>query len=537
MKEDNFLLSEVSFQKRIHYKETMDASKKAASSGPTIPEKLIFASPSIERAIVWNKEKNESSFPPSPVKAWNPTVLLNSFSLSSDQAGNIALTKETKKESSFPWSAGKAGNIAVPEKKESSFPLPTVETGKSTVAKKKDPSGLPWPFEPIVSKKADYSFPLSAIEARKPTVLMKKQSNGLHWPFGSTVPKKVEESCFPLSAVEAGKSTFVKKKASNGLPLQGAIANALEKAASSGPFGRSVPRKRAVTSIWDTSSPIAVQGDSLRTWSCSTPGVDRVQVLMRTEGRPLYADVELWQGPDNTPQKMAVYIEDGSVRQFQTVIETPGNQNSIAIRNTDQMEFPMHACVEADMEYAIRTGSAGLGDITKRLSDMSVPNLIQGGGAVQTYLFDPSVERVQISIKTDGRPLNARIELMQGPNDNKQIIELDIQDGRERPFSAVIETPGSGNVVRIVNTATLEFPMSASLEPFMLEGMAVARRTSTVNDHPSVAGAETAVGAPPVAAVRQLPSKAGAWPMAVLWNAVAGKSTEETTMAPRPWRR
>jgi hypothetical protein len=235
---------------------------------------------------------------------------------------------------------------------------------------------------------------------------------------------------------------------------------------------------------------------------------------------------------------MAVYIEDGSVRQFHTVIETPGDQNSIAVRNTGQMEFPMHACLEADMEYAIRTGSAGLGDIIKRLPDMNVSNLIQGGGAVHTYSFDPDVERIQILLKTDGRPLNARIELMQGPNDNKQIIELDTQDGRERPFFAVIETPGSGNVVRIVNTATLEFPMFASVEPFMMEGMAVARPASTVNDYPSIAGAETVVGAPPVSAVRQLRSKtAGAWPMTVLWNAVAGKSTEETTMAPQRRRR
>ena len=34
-----------------------------------------------------------------------------------------------------------------------------------------------------------------------------------------------------------------------------------------------------------------------------------------------------------------------------------------------------------------------------------------------------------------------------------------------RPFFCILETPGSGNVVRLVNTAPVEFPMTAAVLP------------------------------------------------------------------------
>jgi hypothetical protein len=215
--------------------------------------------------------------------------------------------------------------------------------------------------------------------------------------------------------------------------------------------------------VWETLSPIKVQGGSLRTWSFTTPLIDSVQVHLKTEGRPLNANVELWQGPDNTPQKIAVYLEDGSLRPFRAVISSPGNQNSIAIRNTAQMEYPLLAGVEANVKEAGNVIS-----LAQRLDKIATTKIIQGG-AVFTIPFSPSVASIQVLLKTDGRPLNARIELLQGPNNVKQVMEVYTEDGTERPFFTILETPGTGNVVRIVNTATIEFPISANVEPFMVE--------------------------------------------------------------------
>ena len=226
--------------------------------------------------------------------------------------------------------------------------------------------------------------------------------------------------------------------------------------------GGVVPTRKAPVAA---DAAILVQGGSLRTWSYRSPAVEQVQVVLSTEGRPLDADIELWHGPDNTPCKMRVYVENGQLRPFSAVIETPRGPNTVAIRNTGEVEFPMFANVIAD--YV---------DMPSHLAIETIQ-----GGALRTYPFDPSVDSVQCLLKTDGRPLNARIELLQGPNNNKQVIELYTEDGFDRPFFCFLVTPGSGNVVRVVNTAPVEFPMTAAVVPHSVEeGAAVDARSEVV---------------------------------------------------------
>ena len=220
--------------------------------------------------------------------------------------------------------------------------------------------------------------------------------------------------------------------------------------------GGVVPTRKAPVKA---DSTILVQGGSLRTWSYRSPSVEQVQVVLSTEGRPLDADIELWHGPDNTPCKMRVYVENGQLRPFSAVIETPRGPNTVAIRNIGQIEFPIAANVVADQ-------------VDSPSADCIAASTTIQGGALRTYPFDPTVDSVQVLLKTDGRPLNARIELLQGPNNNKQVIELYTEDGLDRPFFCILETPGSGNVVRIVNTAPVEFPMTAGVVPHSInQGM------------------------------------------------------------------
>ena len=118
--------------------------------------------------------------------------------------------------------------------------------------------------------------------------------------------------------------------------------------------------------------PILVQGGSLRTWSYRSPAIEQVQVVLSIEGRPLDDDIELWNGPDNTLTKMRVYVENGQLRPFNAVIETPRGPNTVAIRNIGQIEFPIAAAVFA-------------GNTDNSSADCFSASMTIQGGALRTF--------------------------------------------------------------------------------------------------------------------------------------------------------
>jgi len=272
-----------------------------------------------------------------------------------------------------------------------------------------------------------------------------------------TLPKAATTPATSTS-LESSRYDYDDVRASSGARELRRTSAPLARAPVRYPEGGALARPRG--GYRDMLSTENIQGGALKTWSFPDPNVDSVQVFMKTEGTPLTANVELWHGPDSTPHKMAVYLEDGDFRPFSAVIATPRfNANSVSIRNTQTLEYPIEAAVEPDYE--------SLDEITRNIGE-DIPKVMQGG-AIHTVPFPPSVASVAVLLRTDGRPLNARLELLQGPNNNKQVVEVYTEDGIEHPFFAVIETPGIGNVVRIVNTGTVEFPITAVVEPYTVE--------------------------------------------------------------------
>jgi hypothetical protein len=209
----------------------------------------------------------------------------------------------------------------------------------------------------------------------------------------------------------------------------------------------------APNEVWDKVTPTLLQGNSLKTFPVKN---GRVAVMLKSDGRPISSKVELWHGPDYTPTKMTIALEDGNLTPFNAVLETPYS-NTVAVFNQGAMEFPMAACVVPDI-------GGGLKIAQETLKQKVVSQTIQGG-ALRTFDFGMDVKQVQVMMDTDGRHLHARIELLQGPNNIKQEIEMYSSDGKKRPFFATFETPEAGVVVRIINLCPIEYPLIATVGP------------------------------------------------------------------------
>lgn len=207
--------------------------------------------------------------------------------------------------------------------------------------------------------------------------------------------------------------------------------------------------------------PTTIQGGALQTWWFSNTAIKCIEVTLTTEGCTLDADIQLWNGPDTTPHKIQVSGEDGSKWPFTALIAAPSGPNTVAVRNTGVIEFPIFAHIKHDLV------DRGTADLAAEAYKLAKKTKKLEGGAVDTFNFDENVDSVSILLETDSRPLNARVELSQGRDNNtKQVIELETVNGLDHPFFAVIATPGGKNTIRVVNRAKKEYPLNCCVQPY-----------------------------------------------------------------------
>ncbi|CAB9509801.1 expressed unknown protein [Seminavis robusta] len=218
-----------------------------------------------------------------------------------------------------------------------------------------------------------------------------------------------------------------------------------------------------------------IQGaGSRKTWDTSQHDQTNF-VLGSVGGRPVYANVQVWEGPNNTPASMSLYSEDGNLRPwsagFQNTLRS-GGSSVLNIRNTGPMEFPVQASVEGSYD-----GTRGqlIGDQIQQAEkqqqqatfspskNLAKSKTIQGE-TLKTFSVGPECQAIRVELYSEGRPMYAKVEMWQGPSNIQQCAEIYSDNGNDRVWSAVIPTPGYACTVAIRNVGPMAYPISASVD-------------------------------------------------------------------------
>jgi len=223
-------------------------------------------------------------------------------------------------------------------------------------------------------------------------------------------------------------------------------------------FGRTSPGVTSKTAGWELSqiSPqVRIEGLTRHSFQFYDSSREVTQVALTSNGRPVDADIELWIGPDWTPVKIHAYSEDGKQFPVQTLVGTRNKAANLEIKNTNPGEYPINAAAS----YAIEP----LSNVRADLSAQGPGRYVEGGSKyIESFAAD--VNQLQVLLETNGKMLNAKIEMLNGPNNVKQEFEIFTNNGELNSLFVVFETPGQGNSVRVTNLATMEFPLNVHFQ-------------------------------------------------------------------------
>ena len=215
-------------------------------------------------------------------------------------------------------------------------------------------------------------------------------------------------------------------------------------------------------------------GGTIRTYQLP-PGVERCQYVIKSEGRPLKARVELWLGPIRRVHYCEVDMMDGNKTPYRATLKFKPNGVTLRIGTTKDSsgEFPLLAGVyvpkpEESKAINTLTESTFYGNERTKIQG----GAIEGGhGAVRVFPYDAAVKSMQMIIwsKDVGKKsFKAYVEILNGPNNDKQTLDLQCGGGTQ-PYHAIIQTPGQGEV-RIYNKKYIEDGLfQIALVPYEME--------------------------------------------------------------------
>jgi hypothetical protein len=232
-------------------------------------------------------------------------------------------------------------------------------------------------------------------------------------------------------------------------------------------------------------------GGTVRTYKMPI-WANKCQMLFTTDGRPLKAEANLWLGPLRVVHTLQVDMEDGAKTPYQATLTFKKMGQVLKISTSDTLEFPMLAGVyvpnpdRAD-ELTMNTEDVWESASPEQKKRIQGGSTMGGGGAIRYWQIPPNVQSVQLlgwSKDVGKKSFKLKVEVLQGPNNIKQGFFVQCGGGSQ-PYHSVIQTPGSGSVIRITNQKFLEDGLvEIALVPYEVAG-------EVPIDMPSIADAGT----------------------------------------------
>lgn len=238
-------------------------------------------------------------------------------------------------------------------------------------------------------------------------------------------------------------------------PTPGAITRSGGGYRTGGAIGRYNDRRTDSIHSYADGRGRNIEGGAQKTFESDFYGDDML-VFLESDGRPINAEIDLKEGPNNTVQRVKLYCMDGLRNSFQGIFSGGGSVN---VRNTGTLECPAYANVEA-------LGGGGREEY-KGMFTREGAIEIQGGSSLKTWSIDHYADEAIIELESDGGPMNAVVEVWQGPGEVMQIAEIESQDGFSRPFKMKVDCSDGrfygSTTVAVRNVGQLEFPIIAKV--------------------------------------------------------------------------
>lgn len=222
-----------------------------------------------------------------------------------------------------------------------------------------------------------------------------------------------------------------------------------------GPLWASRSPVVAPSSAWDIKAISRkfkrLEGLSRQAWSFDDMSRNRVSVAVCSEGRPAHASIDLWIGPDWSPFNLKAYSENGKLRPMQVLVGTRNQCSHIDIWNTGSGDFPITAAAAYATDEMAAVAQRPKGEMCQ-------------GSSIRSYQLSPNAKMVEVCLRTDGKQLNAKVELLNAPNNPKQKYQVFTNDGELNSLCMCFNTPDELTTLRIQNEATMEFPLYIKID-------------------------------------------------------------------------